>query len=520
MDLLTLAPFGRRRSGTGSSFPRPAPPGWTEPASSPTWRPSTTGNGRAAASGSSSSGRPTSTRTPWPPRSSRRSSSTTTTWSRWRGWRRRCTPRGRGSRSSSGTPGCADCRFRSRTGGSAGRELVHPLAEPGTPRRVPGRLDAQGDERGGDPRSHRRVRHRRPDGPWPPASTGWSSTLSHGYLPWQFLSPLYNKRTDKWGGTREGRMRFPVEAMNAIRDAIGRDAFMGYRINSTSFWPGDLEVDQVKEIVRDLARQVDLDLRKRLGRGPPLLHSHPDALRGRLGAELRGRDPQGVVPAGAAGRPDHHPGGGRRAAQERPRGRHLPRPGSSLPIPNGRTRRRRAARTTSGAALRPTSAGATPRPASASSASTTRPSGARAPWGGEDPRQGPESPPGRDHRGRAGGARMRAGSGGARPSGHRVRARGADGRARAHPVAAPDRGEFASAGTWLDGQARKNGARDRHRGTRWTRTHLDDLLARERAGPRRRRHPARGCAWTASRAGPRRRSPAGRPATAWLGRGC
>ena len=83
--------------------------------------------------------------------------------------------------------------------------------------------------------------------------------LSHGYLPWQFLSPLYNKRTDRWGGTHEARLTFPVEAMNAIRGAIGQEAFMGYRINSTSFWPGDLEIDEVKEIVRDLERKVDVD---------------------------------------------------------------------------------------------------------------------------------------------------------------------------------------------------------------------------------------------------------------------
>ena len=83
--------------------------------------------------------------------------------------------------------------------------------------------------------------------------------LSHGYLPWQFLSPLYNKRTDRWGGSHEERLRFPVEAMNAIRGAIGREAFMGYRINSTSFWPGDLELDQVKTIVGDLERRVDID---------------------------------------------------------------------------------------------------------------------------------------------------------------------------------------------------------------------------------------------------------------------
>src|SRR4029079_15744091 len=43
------------------------------------------------------------------------------------------------------------------------------------------------------------------------------------------------------------------------RDAIGDDAFLGYRINSTSFWPGDLELDDVKRVVADLEGAVDLD---------------------------------------------------------------------------------------------------------------------------------------------------------------------------------------------------------------------------------------------------------------------
>jgi 2,4-dienoyl-CoA reductase-like NADH-dependent reductase (Old Yellow Enzyme family) len=83
--------------------------------------------------------------------------------------------------------------------------------------------------------------------------------LSHGYLPWQFLSPLYNKRNDRWGGSFENRLRFPIEAMNAIRRDIGQQPFVGYRINSTSFWPGDLEIDDVKKIVAELERQVDVD---------------------------------------------------------------------------------------------------------------------------------------------------------------------------------------------------------------------------------------------------------------------
>jgi 2,4-dienoyl-CoA reductase-like NADH-dependent reductase (Old Yellow Enzyme family) len=83
--------------------------------------------------------------------------------------------------------------------------------------------------------------------------------LGHGYLPWQFLSPLYNKRSDSWGGSYEKRLRFPLEAMRRIRAAIGDERFFGYRINSTSFWPGDLELDEITRIVADIEAQADID---------------------------------------------------------------------------------------------------------------------------------------------------------------------------------------------------------------------------------------------------------------------
>jgi 2,4-dienoyl-CoA reductase-like NADH-dependent reductase (Old Yellow Enzyme family) len=83
--------------------------------------------------------------------------------------------------------------------------------------------------------------------------------LSHGYLSWQFLSPLYNKRTDKWGGSYENRLRFSVEAMNRMREAIGEQPFIGFRINSTSLWPGDLEEGDVLQIVQDLQARTDTD---------------------------------------------------------------------------------------------------------------------------------------------------------------------------------------------------------------------------------------------------------------------
>ena len=83
--------------------------------------------------------------------------------------------------------------------------------------------------------------------------------IAHGYLPWQFLSPFYNKRTDRWGGSYENRLRFSIEAMRRIRKRIGDRPFLGYRINSTSFWEGDLEIEDIKRIHADFERQTDID---------------------------------------------------------------------------------------------------------------------------------------------------------------------------------------------------------------------------------------------------------------------
>jgi 2,4-dienoyl-CoA reductase-like NADH-dependent reductase (Old Yellow Enzyme family) len=46
---------------------------------------------------------------------------------------------------------------------------------------------------------------------------------AHGYLMSQFISPLYNQRTDRWGGSPENRRRFHTEVVRRVRQAIGRD---------------------------------------------------------------------------------------------------------------------------------------------------------------------------------------------------------------------------------------------------------------------------------------------------------
>lgn len=53
---------------------------------------------------------------------------------------------------------------------------------------------------------------------------------AHGYLIHEFLSPKSNRRTDDYGGSLEGRMRFAVQVLEAVRDAVGPDIAVGVRL--------------------------------------------------------------------------------------------------------------------------------------------------------------------------------------------------------------------------------------------------------------------------------------------------
>lgn len=59
-----------------------------------------------------------------------------------------------------------------------------------------------------------------------------------GYLISQFLSPLTNKRTDAYGGSLENRMRFGLEVIEVVREAIGPDLALGIRIAGNDFMEG------------------------------------------------------------------------------------------------------------------------------------------------------------------------------------------------------------------------------------------------------------------------------------------
>ena len=55
---------------------------------------------------------------------------------------------------------------------------------------------------------------------------------AHGYLLSQFLSPFTNRRTDEYGGSAERRMRFPLEVLRRVREYVGPDFPVGYRLSA------------------------------------------------------------------------------------------------------------------------------------------------------------------------------------------------------------------------------------------------------------------------------------------------
>jgi len=61
---------------------------------------------------------------------------------------------------------------------------------------------------------------------------------AHGYLISQFLSPLSNQRGDRWGGELDGRMRFLLEVVAAVRAAVGPRFPVGVKLNSADFQRG------------------------------------------------------------------------------------------------------------------------------------------------------------------------------------------------------------------------------------------------------------------------------------------
>jgi len=72
---------------------------------------------------------------------------------------------------------------------------------------------------------------------------------AHSYLPLQFLSPYYNKRTDQYGGSLENRARFWLESLEKVRNAVGKDCAIATRFAVDTLYGTsgvEVEVDGVR----------------------------------------------------------------------------------------------------------------------------------------------------------------------------------------------------------------------------------------------------------------------------------
>lgn len=87
---------------------------------------------------------------------------------------------------------------------------------------------------------------------------GLEIAAAHGYLVQQFLSPLTNTRTDRYGGPLENRMRFLVEILHAIRATIGSGVPLGVRIGASQTAGGVTEAE-VAQVVQHLAEDHLID---------------------------------------------------------------------------------------------------------------------------------------------------------------------------------------------------------------------------------------------------------------------
>jgi 2,4-dienoyl-CoA reductase-like NADH-dependent reductase (Old Yellow Enzyme family) len=82
---------------------------------------------------------------------------------------------------------------------------------------------------------------------------------AHGYLFNQFLSPLVNQRTDRWGGSLENRMRLLVETVREIRATTSARFFIAVKLNSADFQRGGFDSDDSLTVACALEKEgIDL----------------------------------------------------------------------------------------------------------------------------------------------------------------------------------------------------------------------------------------------------------------------
>ena len=130
---------------------------------------------------------------------------------------------------------------------------------------------------------------------------------SHTYLPTQFLSPVYNHRTDEYGGSFENRARFWLEAIELVKEAVGDDVAIAVRIAADTLELPAVPMEDGLAFIRAADHMVDLwdvVIGSDVGRRPARLRA-VEVLRPGLPDEVVGPGPRGDREADRGGRPLH-----------------------------------------------------------------------------------------------------------------------------------------------------------------------------------------------------------------------
>ncbi|MFD5624649.1 FAD-dependent oxidoreductase [Streptomyces sp. NPDC127072] len=73
---------------------------------------------------------------------------------------------------------------------------------------------------------------------------------SEGYLINEFIAAETNRREDRWGGSYENRTRFPLEIVRRVREAVGEDFIVIYRLSMLDLVPGGSSLEEVITLAR------------------------------------------------------------------------------------------------------------------------------------------------------------------------------------------------------------------------------------------------------------------------------
>ncbi|MFF2233810.1 oxidoreductase [Streptomyces anulatus] len=75
---------------------------------------------------------------------------------------------------------------------------------------------------------------------------------SEGYLINEFIVSATNHRTDRWGGSYENRMRLPVEIVRRVRERVGDDFILIYRLSMLDLVPGGSTLEEVVTLAKEI----------------------------------------------------------------------------------------------------------------------------------------------------------------------------------------------------------------------------------------------------------------------------